>query len=1332
MSKARLVRLLAMLLLGTLPVLPLAATITVDDCSDYDFGNSPSNGDGKGCTLRKALANANNNAQTFSACAAGSGSDNIIAFSCGTPTITLGTLGSPLFVNRNLTLQGPATIDGSQENDIFRVSAGGVSFAIDQLTLKNGANSAVKIFSSTSSFKASNCLFEDNTVPGSGGGAISSSGPIDINLCAFIGNSSTGSSDGGGAIRLSSSDPSTISNSAFINNTSKTMGGAIQFSNSGNIAALLVDNVVFLANTAKAEGGSSEGGGAIWHQNGLLTVINSVFAGNKVEGDEGRGGALYLALGSPVAVLERNLFTLNEAEGDEGLGGAIFSARAALVSNSSFITNEAARGGAIASTVKLKGGISTTAPGFLVSNSTLHDNRAKKGGGIYSFGPEQGSVERGITLINVTLDGNEAEDAGGGGGLYLAEVQTGRKPEADVRNSILSNNTANGANDNCNSNASIAIQNGGGNLLSHSGTCSATPAIAEIGDPKLATPAPDPTPPTFSMELKKGSRAVQIGLNAVCSDFPILNLDQRFASRPAPEGTACDAGAYEAEIGPPAPEIDVTPDAGLAFGQVPLGNAANLEAMVGNTGTLPLESLALNVSGTGFSLAGTSCGSSLAAGASCNVAIAFQPGSGGPLAGQLQATGAGGLSDSITLTGTGFVATPGLDLTPNAGLAFGNQQVGSTSAFLEATLNNTGNVPLSGIAFSVAAPFQLESGGTCATSLAAQTSCTQRLSFSPVAPGTVSANLSVSSADGPNDSIVVSGRGTTPAALSLAPIGGIDFGQIPAGSQSDPFQAVLTNTGTEPAQNVGFTFVGFNGNFQFVSDDCPTDLLGGQSCSAELRYAPPTNSSGAEAAQFRGQAIFLFSNQITLSASAFVPAVLALAPDELIDFGDVLTGDVSPQRIVSIRNLAGEPLVIEEVGTAAPFVIVSPTCVGAVISAGNACAVVMEARPSLDGEARATLSVQARSQSLPASNPANRQYASVPLRVLGYTPADIVIAPTEGIDFGAVAVGDSSPVRTIAVFNPGSRSLGSFGLLVSAGATIDLVASSCGSNLAGGASCSVQLAYQPGSAATMNAQFMVSGTPQGGGLPITRQVPLAGSGFTPTPQLRFDPAEGLDFGSVARAASSPAQSLLLRNIGAATAGYTLSVTSGPFSISGGSCNAQAGGGNLAAGASCSVELVFTPQVNGSLQATLGALSAGIEQQATLRGTAFELTAPRLQLDPAAPGPLRFAVRVGQSEVRSLVVSNIGSGNLSVGQPNLAGTGASDFLLLTPMPIDLAASASQSLQVACQPTRVGSRQALLTLSSTDPAAASVGIALDCEGIGTLFGDGFEPDPASLIP
>ena len=134
-----------------------------------------------------------------------------------------------------------------------------------------------------------------------------------------------------------------------------------------------------------------------------------------------------------------------------------------------------------------------------------------------------------------------------------------------------------------------------------------------------------------------------------------------------------------------------------------------------NTGnaTLTISSMAVTGTNAGDFAQTNTCGSSVAAGATCTISVTFTPtASGSRTASVTLADNATGSPQSVSLTGTG-AAPAATSFHP--GLTFASQAVGSTSSAQTITLSNTGNAALThtSIALTGTNPGDFAQTNTC-------------------------------------------------------------------------------------------------------------------------------------------------------------------------------------------------------------------------------------------------------------------------------------------------------------------------------------------------------------------------------------------------------------------------------------------------------------------------------------------------------------------------------------------------------------------------------------------------------------------------------------------
>jgi subtilase family serine protease len=301
----------------------------------------------------------------------------------------------------------------------------------------------------------------------------------------------------------------------------------------------------------------------------------------------------------------------------------------------------------------------------------------------------------------------------------------------------------------------------------------------------------------------------------------------------------------------PTPTVSVTPTT-LTFASTKVGSTSAAQTVtVKNTGTVAvsLTNGGITIAGTGSSSYAdtTTCGTSLAVGASCTISVTFKPTATGTLTASLSvADNASGSPQTVSLTGTGASGSSGpvANLSPTS-LVFPSTVTGTTSDEQVVTLTNSGSSSLSitSIALSGTNPTSFIDLTSCGTTLAAGASCSIYVAFDPTKTGTLSATLSVTdNATGSPQKVSLSGAGTSAPSVKLSPTT-ISFPTTTHGTVSAAQAITVTNAGTATADLTSITLTGTNpADFEEVNN-CGPSLAASASCTIYVAFKPAAAAS---------------------------------------------------------------------------------------------------------------------------------------------------------------------------------------------------------------------------------------------------------------------------------------------------------------------------------------------------------------------------------------------------------------------------------------------------------------------------------------------------------
>lgn len=532
------------------------------------------------------------------------------------------------------------------------------------------------------------------------------------------------------------------------------------------------------------------------------------------------------------------------------------------------------------------------------------------------------------------------------------------------------------------------------------------------------------------------------------------------------------------------------------------------------------------------------------------------------------------------------VAPAALSISPS-NANFGTIAIGSSSASQTFTVTNTGDEVSGTVVLTVggahASNFAITSNTCTGVALPGGATCTASVSFSPTASGSRVATLVALASPGGSVSVALSGTGALAASLAISPAS-YAFGTVTVGGSSASQTFTLTNTGGAPASTVGVAITGANSlDFVIVGTNCAGVTLNpGQSCGGSLIFSP--TAGGTRAADLTATTSGI-TGSAPLSGSGFVPA--ALSTDQSFNFGNAYIGSTTPYRTFTVTNTGGSssgPMTVSITGAnAADFNLGSHSCSS--LAPQQSCTVQARFAPLAAGTRVASLEVVSGSG------------ASVTSALSGtgmLVTAQLSIAPASH-DFGSVVMGGSPASQMFTIANIGPIASGPIQVSFTGTFTSQLGISNdncSAATLGPSASCTLVVTFDPVTQTPMTATLTASASPGG-----TASSSITGSGIYPV-SLSVNPTS-LTFASQAVRTFSAPQRITITNIATTTASslqFGMAGAVADFVLTN-TCNSS-----LAPGASCTIDVVFSPTVTGTRSATLWISGPAYLRSISLTGT----------------------------------------------------------------------------------------------------------------------------------
>ncbi len=704
------------------------------------------------------------------------------------------------------------------------------------------------------------------------------------------------------------------------------------------------------------------------------------------------------------------------------------------------------------------------------------------------------------------------------------------------------------------------------------------------------------------------------------------------SSPTTPPSTGGDTQPPTEGGGTPAASVSLS-TASLSFSNVAVGaSSLGKSVLLTNNGT---ASATLGVpSVSGDFAATTSCGSTLAAGASCLVTVSFNPTAEGSRTGSLSVS-VDGTARSVSLSGTGLQAKVGLSVDT---LSFSAIAPGSQSIAKTVTVTNTGTAEA--VLGTPAATGDFAVSSTCESTLAPGATCTLSVTFSPSAAGPRAGTLSLASG---GTSFEVSLTGTGLGAAVTPSTDALSFGTVVVGQTSTVRTVLFTNDGGQAA-TLGVPAT--SGDYASTTD-CTSSLAPAESCSVSVTFTPTATGvrSGALTLSVNGNPVTV-TLAGTGSAALTVTPYGALTEDAPVNPGfgavDARTADSLSKTFYLVRSgTQTTALSVSATITgadAADFVFTSAAKYNKVYAPGSGyqadwltCGATIQAstlsncvadtwsannpglrdvlfsvrfKPTTAGTKSATLTI--------SHNGTNTTPLVYTLTGTG-NAVSVAQLSSPSAALGSVEVGQYSEA-SIVLTNVGSAEMTLPSAPAISGSAQYSATTNCGGTLAIDESCTTTVRFTPtamGAAAASKLVFSTSAR----NTPV--EVTLTGTGLQGVGSLQA--VTDANFGTI-DAGATATRSFVFTNTGnMAITGVRAALDAGLSSTVSG-CGTVASPLTLAANETCTMTVTFAPSVAGSYSGKVYVYSTAANSPTSLNlvGTAVEV-ARVLSISPAVGG-----------------------------------------------------------------------------------------------------------------
>jgi subtilase family serine protease len=300
---------------------------------------------------------------------------------------------------------------------------------------------------------------------------------------------------------------------------------------------------------------------------------------------------------------------------------------------------------------------------------------------------------------------------------------------------------------------------------------------------------------------------------------------------------------------------------------------------------------------------------------------------------------------------------------------------------------------------------------------------------------------------------------------------------------------------------------------------------------------------------------------------------------------------------------------------------------GVSVPAISSCTVTVKFTPAAGGALTATVNIANSTTSSPLT---------IALSGSGVVPTPAVSLTPTSLTFASTTVGVTAATQPVTLQNTGTAALSITGISITGtNASSFSQTNTCGGSVAAGASCTITVTFKPAATGALSASVSIADNATGS----PQTVALTGTGAAAAaPAVSLAPTS-LTFASTTVGTAAATQPVTLKNTGTAALSITgISVTGTNASSFTQTNNC---GSSVAAAASCTITVTFTPAATGALSASVSIAdnASGSPQTVALTGTGAAAAPPGYALTNSGKITVKAGATTGNTSTITVTPSN---------------------------------------------------------------------------------------------